>query len=77
VLVHRGDDVPAARLAVAAFSYMRAAPLIARLFDSVAPEVKMISFASAPISSAHCSRAFSTASSASQPKAWLRLPGLP
>ena len=36
---------------------IRAAPLIAMLFDSVAPEVKMISRASAAISSATCARA--------------------
>ena len=40
---------------------------MARLFDSVAPEVKMTSFSSAPISLATWSRAFSTPSSASQP----------
>ncbi len=37
----------------------------------------MISLAVAPISLAICSRAFSTACSASQPKAWLRLAALP
>jgi cysteine desulfurase len=46
---------------------MAATPLMARLFDSVAPLVKMISFPEAPIRAAICSRAFSTASSASQP----------
>jgi hypothetical protein len=51
--------------------------LIARLFDSVAPLVKMISFALAPIRSATCLRAASTASSASQPNEWLRLAALP
>ena len=44
------------------------APLIARLFDSVAPEVNTISRASAPIARATCSRARSTASAASHPK---------
>ena len=37
----------------------------------------MISRGSALISAATCSRAFSTASSASQPQAWLRDAGLP
>ena len=37
----------------------------------------MISFDVAPISLAICSRAFSTACSASQPKEWLRLAALP
>ncbi len=41
--------------------YISAMPLMARLFDSVAPEVKMISLAVAPMSLAICSRAFSTA----------------
>ncbi len=50
---------------------------MARLSDSVAPLVKMISFARAPISRATCSRPASTASSASQPKPWLRLAALP
>ena len=45
---------------------------MARLSDSVAPEVKTISLSDAPISSATCLRAFSTAASAFQPKAWLR-----
>ena len=58
-------------------AYISATPLSARLFDSVAPLVKTISFAVAPISSATCLRAFSTASSASQPKLWLRLAALP
>ena len=49
--------------------YMWAAPLIARLSDSVAPLVKTISFAVAPISAATCLRATSTASSACQPNA--------
>jgi hypothetical protein len=57
--------------------YISATPLIARLFDSVAPLVKMISFGLAPIRSATCLRAVSTASSAAQPKAWLRLAALP
>ncbi len=57
--------------------YMWAAPLIARLFDSVAPLVKTISFAVAPISAATCLRATSTASSACHPKEWLRLAALP
>ena len=52
-------------------------PLIARLLDSVAPLVKTISCAVAPISAAICSRAASTASSASQPNEWLRLAALP
>jgi hypothetical protein len=52
-------------------------PLMARLLLSVAPEVKMISLAVAPISLAICSRAVSTACSASQPKEWLRLAALP
>ena len=56
--------------------YISATPLIARLFDSVAPLVKMISFGFAPIRSATCLRAVSTASSASQPNAWLRLAGV-
>ena len=37
----------------------------------------MISFAVAPMSLAICSRAVSTACSASQPKEWLRLAALP
>jgi hypothetical protein len=41
--------------------------LIARLFDSVAPDVKMISFSSAPMIEPICARAVSTPSSASQP----------
>jgi hypothetical protein len=60
-----------------ALAYISAAPLMARLFASVEPEVKMISFGLAPISAAHCSRACSTASSASQPNEWLRLAALP
>ncbi len=56
---------------------MWAPPLIARLLLSVAPLVKTISLRSAPSRSATWRRAVSTPSSASQPKAWLRLPGLP
>ena len=55
----------------------RATPRIARLSDSVAPEVKTISFAEAFIARATCSRAASTAASASQPKTWPREAGLP
>ena len=55
----------------------RATPRIARLFDSVAPEVKTISSAAAPMRPATCSRADSTAACASWPKTWLRLEGLP
>ena len=40
---------------------------MARLSDSVAPEVKTISLSDAPISAATCLRAFSTAASAFQP----------
>ncbi len=54
-----------------------AAPLIARLSDSVAPEVKTISLPLPPMSAATCSRARSTAASAYQPNAWLRLAALP
>jgi hypothetical protein len=54
-----------------------AAPLIARLLDSVAPEVQMISLGSALTSFATSSRASSTAFSAVQPKGWLRDAGLP
>jgi hypothetical protein len=36
-------------------------PTIARLFDSVADEVKMISFGRPPMAAATCSRASSTA----------------
>ncbi len=57
--------------------YISATPLIARLSLSVAPEVKMISFAVAPISFAIRSRDSSTASSATHPKGWLRLAALP
>ncbi len=45
----------------------RAAPIIARLLDSVAPDVKTISLESAPISLASFSRAASTANSAFWP----------
>ena len=54
-----------------------AVPLIARLFDSVAPLVKQISFEPAPMSSATCSRAASTAFCASQPYACCLLAALP
>ena len=54
-----------------------AAPLIARLFDSVAPDVKTISLGSAPIAPATCCRARSTASPASQPKRCEMLAALP
>src|SRR4051812_41057064 len=57
--------------------YISATPLIARLSDSVAPLVNTISLALAPMRSATCLRAFSTASSASQPNGWLRLAGCP
>ncbi len=43
----------------------------------MAPEVQTISFGSQFTSFAISPRAFSTASSASQPKAWLREAGLP
>jgi hypothetical protein len=51
--------------------------LIARLFDSVAPEVKTISFGPWRRSERHLLARDLTASSASQPKAWLRLAALP
>ena len=57
--------------------YISATPLMARLLDSVAPLVKTISFGLAPIRSAICLRALSTASSASHPNGWLRLAALP
>src|SRR5437867_4445655 len=58
--------------------YISATPLIARLIDSVPPEVKITSLGSrAPMSFASCSRARSTAFSASQPKEWFRLAGWP
>jgi hypothetical protein len=50
---------------------------MARLMLSVAPEVQTISRGSAPIREATRSWAISTASSAAQPKAWLREAGLP
>ena len=50
---------------------------MARLSDSVAPLVKTISFGDAFIARATCSRAASTAASASQPKTWPREDGLP
>ena len=77
VFVHRGDDVSAMFGASGALAYIRAAPLMAMLFDSVAPEVKMISFGWAPRRSATCDRAVSTPFSASQPYAWFRLLELP
>ena len=46
-----------------------AAPLIAKLSDSVAPDVQIISLGSAPIRFATLRRAFSTAFSASRPSA--------
>ena len=54
-----------------------ATPLIARLIDSVAPDVQISSRGSQLTSSATWARAFSTAFSASQPNAWLREAGLP
>src|SRR5947207_200269 len=58
--------------------YISATPLSARLMASVPPDVKTSSFGSrAPISAASCSRARSTAASASQPNGWLRLAGCP
>ena len=50
---------------------------MARLSDSLAPEVKTISLALALISFATCLRAFSTAVAAAQPNLWFRLAGLP
>ena len=52
-------------------------PLMAKLFDSVAPLVKMISRACALISAATWRRAVSTASMAFQPNEWLADAGLP
>jgi hypothetical protein len=66
----RDDVLALARVEVAA-------PLMARLFDSVAPDVQTISLGSALTSFATCSRASSTAASVSQPYAWLREAGLP
>ena len=57
--------------------YISATPSSARLLLSVAPLVKMISLSVAPMSSATCARAFSTAASAVQPNSWLRLAALP
>ena len=58
--------------------YISTTPLMARLIASVPPEVKMISLASrAPIRVPICSRARSTAASASQPNGWFRLAGWP
>ena len=54
-----------------------AAPLIARLLDSVDPDVKMRSLDSAPIAPATCPRARSTASAASQPNRCEMLAALP
>jgi hypothetical protein len=52
--------------------------LIARLFDSVAPLVKTISFAEAPTSAGHLLAApLDGGFSASHPKRWLRLAALP
>ena len=50
---------------------------MARLFDSVAPEVQTSSLAVAPIRAATWARAASTASSARQPKEWLLEEALP
>ena len=55
----------------------RAAPLIAMLFASVAPEVKITSRTSPPISAATCARASSTAFSARCPITCSALCGLP
>src|SRR5262249_6537059 len=58
--------------------YISATPLIARLIDSVPPDVKISSLgARAPMIFAICSRARSTAFSASQPNEWFRLAGWP
>ena len=56
---------------------LSAAPRMARLLLSVAPLVKTISLARAPMAAAIDARAASTASLAAQPKAWLVLPALP
>jgi hypothetical protein len=50
---------------------------MARLSDSVAPEVQTISLPEAPMSAPTCSRACSTAFSAVQPKLCERLAALP
>ena len=55
----------------------RAVPMMAVLSDSVAPEVKVISFGEAFTRAAICSRARSTASPAVQPKEWFEEAGLP
>ena len=55
----------------------RAPPMMAKLLDSVAPDVQMISLELAPMSLATCSRAALTPSPAAQPKLWLRLDALP
>ena len=57
--------------------YIAATPLMARLFASVEPLVQRISFGLAPSSWATWLRASSTAASAVQPNAWLRLAALP
>lgn len=51
--------------------------MIARLSDSVAPDVKMTSPGLQPRSPATWARACSTPSSASQPKLWLREAAFP
>ena len=53
------------------------APFIAKLLDSVAPEVNIISFSSAPITDAITLRLKFTASLAKDPKLWLEEWGLP
>ena len=55
----------------------RAAPRIARLSDSVAPDVKTISSGCAPTSAATCARPSATACAASWPNTCCRLDGLP
>ena len=57
--------------------YISATPLMARLSLSVAPEVKMISFAVAPISLAICSRACLDGFFRLPAEWWLRLAALP
>jgi hypothetical protein len=54
-----------------------AIPLTIKLFDSVAPDVNTTSLGPAPINAATWLRASSTAASASQPYACVRLWGLP
>ena len=56
---------------------MRAAPLMAMLLLSVAPEVNTISLGSAPIRPARAARASSTAASATLPITCSTLCGLP